>query len=118
MKVPSCGVTFVLLHVGHLILAFSLSEMVMVSSNGFSHFSHMNSYLGMAVLPDEHLRVHRVLLLGPVERQGDDAIRRPVDEQRVHHPSSSLAIWPEHSGATPGPGGPNRAVPATPTVLL
>jgi len=51
MKDPSCGVTFVLLHVGHLILAFSLSEMVMVSSNGFSHFSHMNSYLGMVTSP-------------------------------------------------------------------
>jgi hypothetical protein len=27
--------------------------MDMVSSNGFSHFSHMNSYLGMVILPDQ-----------------------------------------------------------------
>ena len=53
MKVPSCGVTFVPLHVGHLIRAFSLSETVTVSSNGFLHFSHMNSYLGMVTLPDQ-----------------------------------------------------------------
>jgi len=51
MKVPSCGVAFVLLHVGHLILAFSFSEMDIVSSNGFPHFSHMNSYLGMVISP-------------------------------------------------------------------
>jgi len=50
MKVPSRGVTFVPLHVGHWILAFSLSEIVMISSKGFSHFSHMNSYLGMTTL--------------------------------------------------------------------
>jgi len=50
MKVPSWGVTFVPLHVGHWILAFSLSEIVMISSNGLSHFSHINSYLGMTTL--------------------------------------------------------------------
>ena len=53
MNVPSCGVTFVPLHVGHLTLAFPLSEKLMVSSNGFLHFSHMNSYLGMVILPDQ-----------------------------------------------------------------
>jgi hypothetical protein len=52
MNVPSCGVTFVPLHVGHLTLAFPLSEKVMLSSNGVLHFSHMNSYLGMVILPD------------------------------------------------------------------
>jgi hypothetical protein len=60
MKVPICGVTFVLLHVGHLIRAFSFSEMVMVSSNGFLHFSHMNSYLGMVILPDQSSSVERI----------------------------------------------------------
>ena len=50
MKVPSWGVTFVPLHLGHWILAFSLSEIVMISSKGFSHFSHLNSYLGMTTL--------------------------------------------------------------------
>jgi hypothetical protein len=72
MNVPSCGVTFVLLHVGHLILAFSFSEMDMVSSNGLLHFSHMNSYLGMVILPGQSsyrrahsawrfkIRLHRV----------------------------------------------------------
>jgi len=49
MKGASCAVTFVLLHVGQLTLLFSRSEMVMVSSNGFRHFSQMNAYLGMAV---------------------------------------------------------------------
>ena len=37
MKDPSCGVTFVPLHVGHVGLAFARSEMVRVSSNGFWH---------------------------------------------------------------------------------
>jgi len=53
MNVPSCGVTFVPLHVGHVTLAFPLSEKLMVSSNGFLHFSHRNSYLGMVILPDQ-----------------------------------------------------------------
>src|SRR5690242_5844563 len=47
MKLPSGATTFVPLHVGHLSLAFSRSEMVMVSSKGFWHVSHRNSYLGM-----------------------------------------------------------------------
>src|SRR6516165_2501769 len=47
MKLASCGVTFVPLHEGHLGLAFSRSEMVMVTSNGFWHCSQRNSYLGM-----------------------------------------------------------------------
>ena len=81
MNVPSCGVTFVPLHVGHLTLAFPLSEKLMVSSNGFLHFSHMNSYLGMVILPDQSssrraysarrfkIRMHRlgIEVAGPVE---------------------------------------------------
>ena len=47
MKPVSCGVTFVPLHVGHVGFAFSRSEMVMIRSNGFLHFSHMNSYRGI-----------------------------------------------------------------------
>jgi hypothetical protein len=43
MKPANCWVTFVPLHVGHLGLAFSRSEMVMMSSKGFLHVSHMNS---------------------------------------------------------------------------
>ena len=39
MKPPNCGVTFVPLHAGHLGFAFSCSEIVMVSSKGFLHFS-------------------------------------------------------------------------------
>src|SRR5712692_7992417 len=58
MKGASCVVTFVLLHVGQLTLLFSRSERVMVSSNGFRHFSQMNAYLGMAVTsPVSMLRV-------------------------------------------------------------
>src|SRR5215831_19047658 len=53
MKAPNCGATFVPLHAGHLTLAFSRSEMVMMSSNGFSHSSHINSYLGMVILPGQ-----------------------------------------------------------------
>src|SRR5262249_6104176 len=53
MKAPSCGATFVPLHAGHVTLAFSRSEMVMMSSNGFVHSSHMNSYLGMVILPGQ-----------------------------------------------------------------
>jgi hypothetical protein len=34
--------------------------MVMVSSNGFSHFSHMNSYVGMVILPDRFPSEKRV----------------------------------------------------------
>src|SRR5207247_11030362 len=47
MKPPSCGVTFVPLHAGHWGFAFSRSESVMTSSNGFLHFSQRNSYLGI-----------------------------------------------------------------------
>src|SRR5262245_23203575 len=53
MKAPNCGATFVPLHAGHLTLAFSRSEMVMMSSNGFVHSSHINSYLGMVILPGQ-----------------------------------------------------------------
>src|SRR5215468_10967810 len=53
MKAPSCGATFVPLHAGHVTLAFSRSEMVMMSSNGFVHSSHINSYLGMVILPGQ-----------------------------------------------------------------
>jgi hypothetical protein len=42
MKLPSCGTTFVLLHLGRLGFAFSHPEMVMVSSKGFRHFSQRN----------------------------------------------------------------------------
>jgi hypothetical protein len=97
MNVPSCGVTFVLLHVGHLILAFSFSEMDMVNSNGFLHFSHMNSYLGMVILPDQSssrrahsawpfkIRVHRLGIESPV-RPGPARLRhgpfsRPPDQE-------------------------------------
>src|SRR5215831_18930909 len=53
MKAPNCGATFVPLHAGHLTLAFSRSEMVMMISNGFVHSSHINSYLGMVILPGQ-----------------------------------------------------------------
>jgi hypothetical protein len=43
MKPLNCGTTFVPLHFGHVGFVFSRSEMVMVSSNGFLHFSHRNS---------------------------------------------------------------------------
>jgi hypothetical protein len=43
MKTPSCGRTFELLHFGHFTLPFSRSKMVKINSNGFLHFSHMNS---------------------------------------------------------------------------
>ena len=43
VKLPSCAATRVLLHVGHRTFSFSCSEMVMVSSKDFWHFSHMNS---------------------------------------------------------------------------
>src|SRR5262249_23309087 len=43
MKPPSCGVTFVPLHVGHFGFVFSRSEMVTVSSKGLLHFSQRNS---------------------------------------------------------------------------
>src|SRR5262249_15241570 len=53
MKAPSCGATFVPLHAGHLTLAFFRSEMVMMISNDFVHSSHINSYLGMVILPGQ-----------------------------------------------------------------
>src|SRR5262249_10545585 len=53
MKAPSCGATFVPLHAGHLTLAFCRSEMVMMISNDFVHSSHINSYLGMVILPGQ-----------------------------------------------------------------
>jgi hypothetical protein len=43
MNPLNCGTTFVPLHVGHWVFAFSCSDMVMVSSNGFWHFSQRNS---------------------------------------------------------------------------
>jgi hypothetical protein len=43
VKLPSCGATLVLLHVGHRTFPFSCSAIVMVSSNGFWHFSQRNS---------------------------------------------------------------------------
>src|SRR5215471_8058353 len=42
-KPENCATTFVPLHVGHFGLAFSRSEMVMISSNGFLHFSQRYS---------------------------------------------------------------------------
>ena len=81
MKVPSCGVTFVLLHVGHLTMAFSLSEMLMVSSNGFVHLSHMNSYLGMIsspVSPPPGERIPRGTF-GPSRLPDQEHIIVPVD---------------------------------------
>src|SRR2546428_9500271 len=55
MKPPSCGVTFVPLHFGHVTFAPSCSEMVMVRSKGFLHFSQRYSYLGMGLSPDSVL---------------------------------------------------------------
>src|SRR5262249_29027604 len=76
MKAPSCGATFVRLHAGHLTLAFSRSEMVMMSSNGFLHSSHINSYLGMVILPGQssfrraqRRSVHLKPLLAPLARE-------------------------------------------------
>jgi hypothetical protein len=43
MKPLSCGATLEPLHLGHVGFAFSRSEMVMISSKGFRHFSQMNS---------------------------------------------------------------------------
>jgi hypothetical protein len=53
MNVPSSGVTVLPLQVGHVILVLARSDIVMVSSNGFWHVSHMNSYLGMVILLDQ-----------------------------------------------------------------
>jgi len=94
MKVPSCGVTFVLLHVGHLTLALSLSEMVMVSSNGFLHFSHMNSYLGMVTLPDQ-----------PFSRRAHSAWRFKIRMDRVSidvaGPVGTSALAPQSPSRLP-----------------
>ncbi len=115
MKVPSCGVTFVLLHVGHLTLAFSLSEMVMVSSNGFLHFLHMNSYLGMVILPDQSssrrahparrskIRMHRVGIevAGPVgtcARAPPPPSRLP-DQEHLIVPADALSNFQCHLSA-------------------
>jgi hypothetical protein len=43
MKPLNCGATLVPLHVGHMGFVFSRSAIVMMSSNGFLHFSHRNS---------------------------------------------------------------------------
>jgi hypothetical protein len=43
MKPLNCGTTFVPLHVGHFGVVFSRSEIVIVSSKGFWHFSQRNS---------------------------------------------------------------------------
>jgi hypothetical protein len=101
MKVPSCGVTFVLLHVGHLIRAFSFSEMVMVSSNGFRHFSHMNSYLGMVILPDQSS-----------SRRAHSAWRFKIRLHRVGievaGPAGTNALAPRPLLTAPGPGALHR----------
>jgi hypothetical protein len=102
MNVPSCGVTFVLLHVGRLILAFSFSEMDMMSSNGFLHFSHMNSYLGMVILPDQSssrrahsasrfkIRLHRVGIevAGPAGTNTLASSRLPDQERFIVSPDA------------------------------
>jgi hypothetical protein len=43
MKPLNCGTILVPLHFGHVGLAFSRSEMVMMSSKDFLHFSQRNS---------------------------------------------------------------------------
>src|SRR5215469_17512920 len=67
-KLPNSGVTLVPLQLGHLIAAFSLSEMVMRRSNGFSHFSHMNSYVGMMILRRSALQATILFARGPSDR--------------------------------------------------
>lgn len=108
MKVPSCGVTFVLLQVGHLTLAFSLSEMVMVSSNSFWHFSHCRlpapRRRGRACPRSSRRRLGRALVFSlhrleaSLHLLGRDVLlmrrHQPVVAERVL--DGSEAVAPEH----------------------
>jgi hypothetical protein len=51
MNPENCGVTSVPLQSGHVGFAFSRSEIVMMSSKDFLHFSQRNSYRGMVFTP-------------------------------------------------------------------
>ena len=75
MNVPRSGVTFLPLQLGQMVLALARSDMVMISSNGFLHVSHMNSYLGMVILLARSPRalsdaepLHRILDAFPNDR--------------------------------------------------